>query len=325
MPAAKTWTFTVQANSKPRLDLWLVRHMPALSRAQLQRLISGGQVTVDGAVARAAVRLKLGQQIVVTEPEQRVASRVEPYPLEIDVVYEDKDLAMVNKPADLVMHPAPGHPIRTLANAVAYRWPNLTSGLEDGRPGIVHRLDKDTSGLVVIAKSAATQFGLQNQFKTRHISKKYIALIEGFLSPMQGVVEVPLGRHPRHRQRQAAFPQDAAERTLPRGVRSASTSFQVREFLQSRAPQEIYPFTLVELEPFTGRTHQIRVHMAYLSHPVVGDEVYGLRKPHLQLRRHFLHAYAIGFVHPIRNVLMKFQVPLPIELQNCLDSLSSAD
>ena len=193
MPAAKTWTFTVQANSKPRLDHWLVRHLPALSRAQLQRLISGGQVTVDGVVVRAAARLKRGQQIIVTEPVQRVASRVEPYPLEIDVVYEDKDLAIVNKPADLVMHPAPGHPIQTLANAVAYRWPSLPSGLEDGRPGIVHRLDKDTSGLVVIAKSTATQFGLQQQFKNRHISKKYIALIEGFLSPMQGVVEVPLG------------------------------------------------------------------------------------------------------------------------------------
>ena len=325
MPAAKTWTFTVQANSKPRLDRWLVRQLPALSRAQLQRLISEDQVTVDGAVARAAVRLKEGQQVKLTEPVQRAASRVEPYPLDIDVVYEDQDLAIVNKPADLVMHPAPGHPIRTLANAVAYRWPSLTTGLEEGRPGIVHRLDKDTSGLVVIAKSTATQFGLQHQFKTRHISKKYIALTDGFLSPLQGEVDVPLGRHPRHRQRQAAFPLDAVGGTLPHGVRSASTSFRVRKFLQSRAPQEIYPFTLVELELHTGRTHQIRVHMAYLSHPVVGDAVYGLRKPHLPLKRHFLHAYAISFVHPIRNVSVKFQAPLPIELQNCLDSLSPAD
>ena len=323
MSAATPWTQTVEGNSAPRLDHWLVQQFPNLSRSQLQRMIANGQVTVDGAKPRASDRLRPNQQVVVSGRAQTPKTELVPYPLEIDVVYEDEDLAIVNKPADLVIHPAPGHPIQTLANAVVHWWPDLPSTLEENRPGIVHRLDKDTSGLVVIAKTSAAHLALQHQFKERYISKTYLALADGFLEPASGRIEVPLGRHPRFRQRQAAFPHMSHGESQRHGVRTAETSYQVRQYLQSRTPGKSYPFTLVELKPHTGRTHQLRVHLAYLSHPIVGDNLYGLRKQRLHLGRHFLHACHLGLVHPVRQETMNFRAPLPAVLQDCLESLSA--
>ncbi len=323
MSATTAWTQTVEGNAAPRLDHWLVQQFPNSSRSQLQRMIANGQVTVDGTKPRASDRLRPGQRVVVASRAQKPKTELVPYPLEIDVVYEDEDLAIVNKPADLVIHPAPGHPMQTLANAVVHRWPDLPSTLEANRPGIVHRLDKDTSGLVAIAKTAAAHLALQHQFKERLIAKTYLALVDGFLEPASGRIAVPLGRHPRFRQRQAAFPHMSHGESPRHGVRTAETSYRVRQYLQSRTPGKSCPFTLVELKPHTGRTHQIRVHLAYLSHPIVGDDLYGLRKQRLHLGRHFLHAWRLGLVHPARQEAMHFQTPLPAVLQDCLASLSA--
>ncbi len=323
MSAVPVWTQTVEETAAPRLDRWLARRFPHASRSQLQRMIAAGQVTVDGTAPRAADRLRPGQQIVVSGRVRKPHTALVPYPMELDVVYEDADLAIVDKPAHLVVHPAPGHPTQTLANAMIHRWPDLPSAPEANRPGIVHRLDKDTSGLVAIAKTAAAHWSLQQQFKQRRIAKTYLALVDGFLEPAQGKIETPLGRHPRFRQRQAAFPHGSEIASRRRGVRAAETRYRVRQYLHSRSPRQSYPFTLVEVEPRTGRTHQIRVHLAYLSHPVVGDELYGLRKQRLPLARHFLHASRLGLVHPIRQETMSFRAPLPPVLQDCLASLSS--
>ena len=321
MSIAAIWTQTVETNTAPRLDKWLVEKLPEESRTHWKRLISEGHVTVDGAVPRVSERLKQGQKIIVALGTQRPKSEFIPFRLDLDVVFEDEDLAIINKPANLVMHPALGHPLQTLANAIAHRWPSLSATSEQTRPGIVHRLDKDTSGLVAIAKTAASQTALQYQFKSRVISKTYVALVDGFLHTTEGVVDVPLGRHPKFRKRQAAFPQTFEGRAPGRAVRSATTNYRVRQYLQSRSPQKTHSFTLVELEPLTGRTHQIRVHMAFLAHPIVGDDTYGLRSPRLLLKRHFLHASHLGFVHPIRQTSMNFHSPLPADLQDCLKSL----
>ncbi len=323
MSVRTPWTATVEGNSVLRLDHWLVQQFPNVSRSQWQRRITAGEVTVDGFTPRASDRLRPGQRIAVWHSIPQPRTELTPYPLELDVVYEDEDLAIVNKPAALVIHPAPGHPVQTLANAAIHRWPDLPSNLEGRRPGIVHRLDKDTSGLVIIAKSSAAHGDLQRQFKVRHIAKTYLALVEGFLAPGHGTIEASLGRHPKFRQRQAAFPQMSQDESRRRGVRTAKTHYRVRQHLQSRTPGPIYPFTLVEVKPYTGRTHQIRVHLAYLSHPVVGDTLYGLRKQRLHLNRHFLHACQLRLVHPIRREAMRFRAPLPLVLQDCLASLST--
>ncbi len=325
MSAAPVWTQTVEEDSAPRLDQWLVQRFSHLSRAQWQRMIRDGQVTVDGVVSRAAHRLRPGQQISVSARIRPARTRpaLVPWPLEMDVVYEDADLAIINKPATLVVHPAPGHAQQTLANAIVHRWPHLPATFAENRPGIVHRLDKDTSGLVAIAKSAAAHLGLQRQFKARCVAKTYVALVDGFLEPARGTIAVPLGRHPRFRQRQAAFPHASRSASGPRGVREAETRYRVRQYLRSRTPAPAHPFSLVDVEPHTGRTHQIRVHLAYLSHPVVGDALYGPRKPRLRLNRHFLHACTLGFVHPVRQVAVQFRAPLPTELQDCLAALST--
>lgn len=322
MSVNAAWSQRVETDSAPRLDKWLVQQLPELSRNRWQQLISEGQVTVDGAVARVSVRLRQGQQIDVATLIQGPQSDFIPYQLELDVIYEDDDLAIVDKPANLVMHPAPGHPLRTLANAVAHQWPDMAASSEQDRPGIVHRLDKDTSGLVAIAKTPAAHTALQQQFKSRTISKTYLALVDGLFQTLEGVVDVPLGRHPKNRKRQAAFPPTRPGEDTAPAVRSATTRFRVRQHLQSLSFRESFPFSLVELEPLSGRTHQIRVHMAFLSHPIVGDELYGLRSPRLVLKRHFLHASRLGFVHPFRNSFMVFYSPLPLDLQDCLKKLS---
>lgn len=324
MAAPSAWSGQVEETvpARPRLDYWLAQRHPALSRTQIQRLIRSQQVSVDGRAARASVRLQPGQTVTLARTELPRAEPLPSYPLALDVLYEDAALAIVNKPAGLVMHPAPGHPQRTLANAVMHRWPDLQGNPDRTRPGIVHRLDKDTSGLVVIAKTHRTLHALQDQFKQRRVRKTYLTLVDGFLEPRAGAIDVPLGRHPRHRQRQAAFPaEDGAVRP---GARPARSLYRVTRYLQRLAPSGTRPFSLVEVEPETGRTHQIRVHMAYLGHPVVGDATYGLRKPRLALSRHFLHAAGLAFQHPVRGQSMQFRSSLPNDLAACVRALTEA-
>lgn len=287
------------AEGGERLDKHLVGLL-ALSRSQVQRLIRQGRVTVEGGVAKASYLLSPGERIRVQLPPPE-----EPEPLAqeipLEIVYEDQDLAVVNKPAGMVVHPSYGHKKGTLVNALLARYPSL-SQLPGSRPGIVHRLDKDTSGLMVVAKNLAARRNLQKQFKRGEVKKVYLALVEGHVKPAQGVIEAPIGRDLRRRKRMAVL----------RGGREAVTEYRVRSHLDG--------YTLVEAIPRTGRTHQVRVHLAFLGHPVVDDPVYGFRKKRLELGRQFLHSHILGFKAPSGQYL-EFEAPLPEELERVLEDL----
>jgi 23S rRNA pseudouridine1911/1915/1917 synthase len=226
-----------------------------------------------------------------------------PQPMPLSVVYEDDDLIVVDKPAKLVVHPAPGHESGTLANALLARYPDLPID-EDGRPGIVHRLDKDTSGLIIVAKDDASRRNLQGQFKEGQVDKIYLALVEGTVEPERGIVDAPIGRDPKNRKRMAVV------RT---GGRQAVTEYRILEHLGG--------FTLLEVRPRTGRTHQVRVHLAFVQHPVVGDRVYGRRKQRLAVERQFLHAHRLSFLLPTSGQAVELESELPVELASVLQDL----
>ena len=290
-----------------RVDRYLSMCDLPLSRTQIQRLISTGQVTVDGAPVRANHKLRGGEQIRVVVPPPEAAA-AEPEDLPLELVYEDARLAVVVKPRGLVVHPAPGHPSGTLVNALLHRCRDLSGVGGVLRPGIVHRLDKDTSGLLVVAKDDASHRALQQQFRGRSVRKEYLAVVLGRLSG-EGVVDRPIGRHPVERKKMAV---DA-----PR-ARAASTRWQELQRLNGA--------TLLGVRIETGRTHQIRVHLASLGHPVVGDPLYGglkqargigdapARRRLLQETTQALHAWRLGFCHPESGEEMTFTAPPPVEL-----------
>jgi len=287
------------AEGGERLDKYLAGPL-ALSRSQVQHLIRQGRVTVEGKVAKASYLLFPGERIrIQLPPPEEPALLAQELPL--DIVYEDQDLAVVNKPAGMVVHPSYGHKKGTLVNALLARYPSL-SQLPSPRPGIVHRLDKNTSGLMVVAKNEPARRRLQKQFKRGEVKKVYLALVEGQLKPAQGMIEAPIGRDPRRRKRMAVLP----------GGREAVTEYRVRRYLDG--------YTLVEAMPRTGRTHQVRLHLAFLGHPVVGDPVYGFRKKRLELERQFLHSHVLGFRAPSGRYL-EFEAPLPEELERVLEGL----
>jgi len=233
------------------------------------------------------------------------------------VVYEDSSLLVVDKPAGMVVHPAPGHPGGTLVNALLAYLPELAAsagappGEAAARPGIVHRLDRDTSGLILVAKNEKTRRALQRQFKERQVHKAYLALLDGHLQPAWGRIEAPLGRDPHHRQRIAVLP----------GGREAITEYHVLEPFSHPVGPVAGDYTLVEAEPLTGRTHQIRVHLASIGHPVAGDRVYGRRRSSLPLTRQFLHARRLGFKHPRTGQHMDLEAALPEDLAAVLELL----
>jgi 23S rRNA pseudouridine1911/1915/1917 synthase len=295
-----------------RLDRFLAERLAELSRSAVQRLIDHGQVTVNGEPVKASYKVRAGDRLVVLLPEEEpVELAAEPIPLHI--VYEDSVLLVVDKPAGMVIHPAPGHPGGTLVNALLARYPELASS-HDERPGIVHRLDRDTSGLVLVAKNERTRRALQRQFQARQVRKQYLALLEGHLQPAWGRIEAPLGRDPHHRQRMAVLV----------GGREAITEYHVLEYFAQKLGPGAGDYTLVQVEPETGRTHQIRVHMASIGHPVVGDAVYGWRRQHLQVPRQFLHAGRLGFKHPDTGQYLEFEAPLPEDLARVLDLLRAS-
>jgi 23S rRNA pseudouridine1911/1915/1917 synthase len=304
---AETITLTVE-QAGARLDRYLAAQLPGRSRAEIQRWIKEGRVTVHGAALKASYKLQAAEQIVVQIPEQETPALL-PEPLPLDVVYEDGDVWVINKPAGLVVHPAHGHWRGTLVNAVLYRCPALAHADSAQRPGIVHRLDKDTSGLIVVAKHETARQHLQAQFKARTVSKSYLALLEGHLQPREGRIELSIGRDPRQRKRMAVLP-------LAQGGREAITHYCVLGYYDD--------YTLVEAEPKTGRTHQIRVHFAYLRHPLVGDRVYGRRKQRLRCPRQFLHAWRLGFRLPSSGEPVEFTAALPDDLQQVLQALTPA-
>ena len=293
-------TFKADASGE-RLDKFLDRHCPDLSRSRLQALIAQGCVAVDGNAAKPSTRLRLRQIVELRIPEP-APSALTPQRIPLNIAYEDAHLIVVDKPAGLTAHPAPGHPDKTLVNAVLALCPDLQGIGGSIRPGIVHRLDKDTSGLMVVAKNERAHKRLAAQLKRRAFTKAYIALVHGSVSPAEAVIEAPIGRANSDRKRMA----------IVQGGRDAVTRYRVTQ----RFPAH----TLVEVRPTTGRTHQIRVHFASLGYPLVGDATYG--KPNPRLNRHFLHASVLGFRHPADDEYREFSAPLPAELQAFLQSLT---
>ena len=283
-----------------RLDKYLTQVLPQFSRAYLQKLIVQGYILVNGQRAKSNQRLSKVDRITVELPPLPVHPSAEPIPLTI--IYEDEDILVIDKPAGLTVHPAPGHPIHTLVNAVLAHCPGLAMSNELMRPGIVHRLDKDTSGLIVIVKNDFAQEYLAAQFKSRTVTKGYLVLVKGRLSPEQGIIEAPIGRDPHSRRRMA----------IVEAGKEASTKYKVRKYLNN--------YTLVEVTPITGRTHQIRVHLSAIGYPVVGDPVYGIKSAHLN--RQFIHAYRLGFRLPSTKQHQEFKSPLPIDLEQALEYLT---
>lgn len=281
-----------------RLDVFLRNQLPDCSRAMLQKLIADHHVLVNGQPSKPSHRVRAGDRITVEiPPPAPLAAQPEEIPLA--VLYEDEDLIVINKPAGMVVHPAAGHRSGTLVNALLHHCEGKLAGIGGvERPGIVHRLDKGTSGCLVVAKTDAAQQSLIQQFKTRRVRKIYRAVCWGRFERLAGRVETTIGRSPRHRKKMAAG--------VPRG-RAAITEYRVLHQGADRA--------LVELTILTGRTHQIRVHMAHLGHPVVGDTVYGRGRGVISVERPLLHAYKLGFTHPRTGQWLEFTAPVPPELE----------
>ena len=279
----------------------------------MQRLIDNEDVLVNGKASKPSYKLRENDEIEV-ELIAPAADVFAPENIPIQIVYEYETLVVVNKPAGLVVHPAAGAPSGTLANALAYHFQQLPDGGSGVRPGLVHRLDRDTSGLLVVAKTDAALEHLSDQFRDRTVFKSYVALVHGRVTSTSGKIDQPLARDPSNRTRMAVV----------RGGRNALTLYRVRRSFER--------FTLLDVELKTGRTHQIRVHLAWMKHPVVGDETYGggrdntiqnarLRAQVRSLNRQFLHAEKLGFTHPKTNEFVKFESPLPADLEGLLESL----
>lgn len=284
-----------------RLDKFINAQHPELSRSFLQTLIANGNVRVNASARKANYAVKSGDSISVEIPAPAPTTlQAEEIPL--DVLYEDDALMVVNKPAGMVVHPAAGHWSGTLANAVLAHAPDVVTGNEE-RPGIVHRLDRDTSGVMVIAKNDAALKELQRQFAGREIKKTYLALVMGLVTSPSGKIDAPLGRDPHDRKRMTILSGGS--------TREAVTVFHV--LAQSDK------YTLLRVEPETGRTHQIRVHLSFLKHPVVADATYGRRKNDLDLERQFLHAHKITFKHPVSGQERTFTAPLAEDLKRALE------
>ena len=298
-----TWTVTVDSGGE-RLDRYLAAMRADLSRSRLQQLIRSGDVLVNGSTEKASYVPQPGDVIVVRLPDEaHQAPIAEQIPLR--VVYEDDALLVIDKAPGIVVHPSAGHPSGTLVNALLAHRPDVARADADpSRPGIVHRLDRDTSGLLVVAARRDVQDALMKQFKARRVTKVYLALLHGALAPSRGLVDAPVGRDPNLRQRMAV---------LSQGGRAAKTQYHVREYLEG--------YTYVEASLLTGRTHQLRVHFAALGHPIVGDRTYGHRREHLGVPRQFLHAWRLVFEHPVTGKEVEFTSDLPEDLAGPLARL----
>lgn len=320
-------TVPPEANGQ-RLDRWLADALPDRSRSEVQRWIKEGRVRLylgeAGAAEPAKPGLKLspGDAFAVDLPDAPAPAALDAEALPLAIVYEDADLLVIDKPAGMVVHPAPGHSGGTLVNAVLHHCPDLAGVGGEQRPGIVHRLDKETSGLIVVAKNDRAHRNLQAQFKARTVYKEYLTLLEGRLQPEQGRISAPIGRHPTDRKRMAVLPPD---RPGGASAREAITAYRVLRYYAAPVygrDSSIGAFSLVSAVLHTGRTHQIRVHFAWLKHPVVGDTVYGYRTPRLPIARQFLHAHRLRLRLPATGEEMEFTAPLPAELEALLASLA---
>lgn len=284
-----------------RLDKFLIAQRPELSRSFLQTLIADGNIRVNQSPRKSNYIVKTGDTITLEIPAP-APSTAQAEDIPLDILFEDDALMVINKPAGMVVHPAVGHTSGTLVNAVLGHDPEIVTSNKE-RAGILHRLDRDTSGVMLVAKTDLAMHELQRQFADREVHKTYLALVNGIVKTPQGKIDAPLGRDPHDRKRIAIV-------TGP-NARQAITVFYVLAHSEK--------YTLLQLEPETGRTHQIRVHLAFLKHPVVGDELYNKKKNDLGLARQFLHAWRISFTHPVSHEPMTFTAPLPPDLVQALE------
>jgi 23S rRNA pseudouridine1911/1915/1917 synthase len=287
-------------NTGIRIDKYLANRYSEHSRTYFQQLINDGLVTVNGLRIKPDRIIEPGDIITVTirQPEKNPLS---PEEIPINIIYEDSDLMVVDKPAGITTHPSPGQTTHTLINALINHYPGLAELGNSLRPGIVHRLDKDTSGLIMVAKNIRAQLNLINQFKNRAVYKTYLTLVKGHLSPEEGIIEAPIGRNPNNRKFMSV---------LASG-RPARSSYKVIKYFKES--------TFLEVKPETGRTHQIRVHFAAIGYPIIGDATYGIKTP--ILKRQFLHAYKLRFKLPSSGEWVELQSDLPEDLSQVLKSL----
>ena len=314
---AETVSFEIASEEAgARLDAFLASRISERSRARLKRAIDDGEVTVDGKIVKPSHKLRAGERVEVELTATVIDETLLPEPIPLEIVYEDDQLVVINKRAGMVVHPGAGIFSGTLANALLFHFRELSENAGAIRPGIVHRLDRDTSGLIVVAKTEGAHAALSDQFRAREVYKSYVALVHGRVKEERGKIDEPIGRDPRHRTRMSV---------ARRGGREALSLFRVRHVYGR--------FTLLDVEIKTGRTHQIRVHLAWLKHPVVGDEVYGAGRDtniqdaelraHIQkLGRQFLHAAVLRFRHPVTAAPLSFKAELPAELNDFLDYLN---
>jgi 23S rRNA pseudouridine1911/1915/1917 synthase len=303
-----------------RLDIFLASKIKDLTRSRAQDLIRKGCAEVNGSPAKGSYRLRRGERVTLNIPPAR-PSHLEPEQVEFSLIHEDPCLIVLNKPAGVVCHPAPGHPTGTLVHGLLQHCPDLSGIGGILRPGIVHRLDKDTSGLMVVAKNDRIHAALSSQFKSGMVNKRYLALVHGNTRGKRGEIDLPIARHPRRRKEMAV---------VRSGGRRAITLWEKEEDIGDR-------FTLLAVTPRTGRTHQIRVHLSHVGHPIVGDPVYGHRKSwwkkHLptkvgglpRMERQMLHAERLGFVHPDSGDYCEFQAPLPGDMKEVIEALRRID
>ncbi len=287
-----------------RLDAFIAGELEDLSRSQVKGLIDDKQVEVGGEVRKASYRLKLGEEVKIIIPQaQEVEIAAQDIPLTI--IYEDSDIAVIDKPKGMVVHPAHGNPDNTLVNALLFHIKDLSGINGEIRPGIVHRLDKDTSGIMVVAKNDNAHRYLSAQIKAQTINREYIALVHGIIKENLGTIDAPIGRSKVERKKMAVVAEG----------RNAISHYQVME--------RFHNYTFVKVKLVTGRTHQIRVHMAYIKHSVVGDPLYGSPRKHFNLDSQALHAHILGFNHPSTGEYVEFKSPVPKYMEDILGELRS--
>jgi 23S rRNA pseudouridine1911/1915/1917 synthase len=300
----KTFLVGPDSGAGERLDVFLARRIPDFARAQFQRLIDKGFVFVNGERKKPSLKLRSGDRIEA-DIEIPEPGPVEAEAIPLAVLYEDEAIAVIDKPAGMVVHPGAGARTGTLVHALLHRYPGIRGVGEEDRPGIVHRLDKETSGVILVARTAAAHIELKRQFKAREVKKVYLALVVGRPAREEGSFDWPIGRHHRHGERMS--------------IKTDKPRTAITDYRTIRSYGE---FTLLEVRPLTGRTHQIRVHLAAAGHPVAGDRRYGSRKNDgPRFPRFFLHARELSFTHPVTGARMTFAAPLPAALEAVLDAL----
>lgn len=296
-----------EVNEKIRLDAYISKQMQDLSRSMIQKLLEGNKINVNGKSEKPAYKVQNGDiiEINIEEPKE---VKIEAQDIPLDIIYEDEDILVVNKQKGLVVHPANGNPDGTLVNAVMAHCKDSLSGIGgELRPGIVHRLDKDTSGLLIIAKNDKAHIQMSNQIKNREVKKTYIALVRGTIAENEATINMPIGRSTKDRKKMA----------VTKSGKEAVTHFKVL----NRYTTDKGSYTLLEIKIDTGRTHQIRVHMAEIGHPVIGDVVYSNGKNEFGVEGQCLHAKRLEFIHPITGKEMKLEAPLPEYFKNIIEHL----